>query len=63
MTRGGVFLAGAMGLLVGCQSLDIAPPVGFAAPQLPTAARSVIEPDVAALEPARGLPARRRRAR
>jgi hypothetical protein len=58
MTRGGVLLAGAMGLLVGCQSLDIAPPVGFAAPQLPTAARGTIEPDVSALEPAKGLPKR-----
>ena len=39
MTRGGIVLAGALGLLVGCQSFDTAPPVGFAAPQLPAAPR------------------------
>jgi outer membrane efflux protein len=58
--RGGVVaLAGAIGLVAGCQAIDIAPPVRCAAPQLPAVPRSAIEPDVSALSatPAHGLPA------
>jgi hypothetical protein len=49
MTRGGLLLACAIGVVAGCHPCDLAPPVRPAPPVLPTTPRGKIEPDVAAL--------------
>jgi hypothetical protein len=61
MLRGGaVVLAGAIALVTGCESIDIAPPVRCAAPPLPAVPRGIVEPNVSALptEPSKGPPRR-----